>query len=99
MFDGLFLLFLLQPQSQVQKANISPASDEHVLDQLSQCEEKLMKLMEELDASGKGMDEIVREMEDEEVRVNMMQKACNSSNRARLYLLCSARPWYIQRSQ
>lgn len=54
------------PQSQVQKANISPASDEHVLDQMSQCEEKLMKLMEELDASGKGMDDIIKEMEEEE---------------------------------
>ena len=56
---------LLQPSSQVQKAKISPTSDEYVLDQLSQCEEKLLKVLEELD--GKELEDVLREMEDEDV--------------------------------
>ena len=54
-----------QPSSQVQKAKISPTSDEYVLDQLSQCEEKLLKLLEELD--GKDLDDLLNQMEEEEV--------------------------------
>lgn len=49
----------------MQKAKISPSSDEYVLDQLSQCEEKLLKLLEELD--GKDLDEMLTQMEEEEV--------------------------------
>ena len=60
----------MQPSSQVQKAKISPASDEYVLDQLSQCEEKLLKLLEELD--GKELDEVAKQMEEEEVRRNFV---------------------------
>ena len=59
--------FFLQPSSQVQKAKISPTSDEHVLDQLSQCEVKLLKVLEELD--GKELDDVVKEMEDEDVSI------------------------------
>ena len=54
-----------QQTSQVQKAKISPTSDEYVLDQLSQSEEKLLKLLEELD--GKDLDEMLNQMEEEEV--------------------------------
>ena len=60
--------FFLQPSSQVQKAKISPTSDEHVLDQLSQCEVKLLKVLEELD--GKELDDVVKEMEDEDVSID-----------------------------
>ena len=58
----------LQPSSQVQKAKISPTSDEYVLDQLSISEEKLLKLLEEIDQQGHDLDTLVKEMEDEDVR-------------------------------
>lgn len=54
------------PSSQVQKAKVSPSSDEYVLDQLATCEEKLLKLLEELESSGKSVDEIIKQMEAEE---------------------------------
>ena len=47
------------------QAQIAPTSDEYVLDQLSTCEEKLLKLLEELD--GKDLQQVVKEMEEEEV--------------------------------
>ena len=46
-------------------AKIPATSDEYVLDQLSTCEEKLLKLLEELD--GKDLNEVFKQMEDEEV--------------------------------
>ncbi len=61
----MLFVWYWQATSQVQKAKISPTSDEYVLDQLSQCEEKLLKLLEELD--GKELDEVIHQMEDEEV--------------------------------
>ncbi|XP_021339649.1 coiled-coil domain-containing protein 151-like, partial [Mizuhopecten yessoensis] len=48
----------------VPTAQIAPTSDEYVLDQLSLCEEKLLKLLEELD--GKEINEISKQMEEEE---------------------------------
>jgi len=60
------LKHLKAASSQVQKAKISPSSDEYVLDQLSQCEEKLLKLLEELDQSGKDISELAKQMEEEE---------------------------------
>ncbi|KAK2155197.1 hypothetical protein LSH36_246g02041 [Paralvinella palmiformis] len=54
------------PSSQVQKAKVSPSSDEYVLDQLATCEEKLLKLLEELESSAKSVDEIIKQMEAEE---------------------------------
>lgn len=56
-----------QPSSQVQKAKISATSNEYVLDQLSICEEKLLKLLEELDATGKDLTEVQDQMEEDEV--------------------------------
>jgi hypothetical protein len=38
-----------------------------VLDQLCVCEEKLMKLMEDLESSGKDVGELIGQMEMEEV--------------------------------
>ena len=62
----------------MQKAKISPTSDEYVLDQLSQCEEKLLKLLEELDQTGKDMNEISKQMEEEEVGFNCISLfSCN----------------------
>jgi hypothetical protein len=70
--DILCIFHGLQASSQVQKAKISPSSDEYVLDQLSQCEEKLLKLLEELDQSGKDVSELAKQMEEEEVRGNVI---------------------------
>ena len=42
-------------------------ADDYVIDLLAQCEQKLMKLMEDLD--GKDVSELYSGMEDEEVRV------------------------------
>ena len=47
-------------------AQIPPTSEEFVLDQLSRSEEKLLKLLEELD--GKDLNEVLKQMEEEEVR-------------------------------
>lgn len=52
----------------MQKSKISPTSDEFVLDQLSISEEKLLKLLEELEQSGKDVDELSRLIEEEDVR-------------------------------
>lgn len=49
------------------QAQIAPSSDEYVLDQLSTCEEKLLKLLEELD--GQDLNVVVKQMEEEEVRM------------------------------
>jgi len=55
----------LQTKGHVPTAKIPATSDEYVLDQLSTCEEKLLKLLEELD--GKDLNEVFKQMEDEEV--------------------------------
>ena len=53
------------------KSKISPTSDEWVLDQLSVCEEKLLKVLEDLDQrSGKDLEVISKEMNEEEVRMS-----------------------------
>ena len=54
-------------QTQRLRFEVSPTSDEYVLDQLSTCEEKLLKLMEELEASGNDVDQLTQQMEAEEV--------------------------------
>jgi len=54
---------------------VSPSSDEYVLDQLATCEEKLLKLLEELESSAKSVDEIIKQMEAEEVRSPLHQAA------------------------
>lgn len=46
---------------------ISKSSDEYVLDILSTSEEKLLKLLEELD--GQDLSDLLHEMEDQEVRL------------------------------
>ena len=54
-------------QSEVQKTKVPPTSDEYVLDELCICEEKLLKLMEELEASGNDVQLLTQQMEAEEV--------------------------------
>ena len=54
-------------QSEVQQIKVPPSSDEYVLDQLCVCEEKLLKLMEELEASGIDVQQLMLQMESEEV--------------------------------
>lgn len=56
-----------QPQSDVLKTKVAPESDEYVLDQLCVCEEKLMKLIEDLDGMGKNVNEVSQMMDEEEV--------------------------------
>ncbi|XP_070532404.1 outer dynein arm-docking complex subunit 3-like [Ptychodera flava] len=58
------LQHLKASKGHVPQAQLSPSSDEYVLDLLSQCEEKLLKLMEELD--DKDLDETLKAMEEEE---------------------------------
>lgn len=60
-----FCFYSMQSKGHVPTAQIAPTSDEYVLDQLSTCEEKLLKLLEELD--GKELQEIMKQMEEEEV--------------------------------
>jgi len=55
----------LQTKSHVPTAHLSPSSDEYVLDLLSVSEEKLLKLLEDLD--GRELMDILRQMEEEEV--------------------------------
>lgn len=64
-FMTQFCFYSMQSKGHVPTAQIAPTSDEYVLDQLSTCEEKLLKLLEELD--GKELQEIMKQMEEEEV--------------------------------
>lgn len=52
-------------KSHVPTAHLSPSSNEYVLDLLSVSEEKLLKLLEELD--GRQLADILHQMEEEEV--------------------------------
>lgn len=54
-----------QPKGHVPQAQLSPTSDEYILDLLGTSEQKLLKLMDEL--GGKDVDDIMKEMEDAEV--------------------------------
>ena len=60
---------IFQSKGHVPQAQIASTSDEYVLDQLSTSEEKLLKLLEELD--GKDLQAVVKEMEEEEVKCNI----------------------------
>jgi len=60
------LKVLKSAPSEVQKTKAPPTSDEYVLDQLCISEEKLLKLMEELESSGKDVNELTNQMEAEE---------------------------------
>jgi len=57
---------MLQNKGHVPGTQISKSSDEYVLDLLSTSEEKLLKLLEELD--GQDLEDVLTKMEEEEVR-------------------------------
>ena len=56
---------LFQPKGQGPVRLTQSTADDYVIDLLAQCEQKLMKLMEDLD--GKDVSELYSGMEDEEV--------------------------------
>jgi hypothetical protein len=60
------LKVLKSAPSEVQKTKVPPTSDEYVLDQLCICEEKLLKLLEDLESSGKDVNKLTQQMEAEE---------------------------------
>ena len=66
----------------VPTAKIPATSDEYVLDQLSTCEEKLLKLLEELD--GKDLNEVFKQMEDEEYHASLDSKLPTFNTRVKL---------------
>ena len=75
----LAICSIFQPPSNVLKPKIPAESDEFVLDQLSTCEEKLMKLIEDLDAMGKNVNEVSQMMDEEEVSYHSKLKHYLSS--------------------
>ncbi|XP_013080325.2 outer dynein arm-docking complex subunit 3-like [Biomphalaria glabrata] len=66
----------------VPTAQIPATSDEYVLDQLSTSEEKLLKLLEELD--GKDIAEILKQMEEEEFHASIEGKLPTYNTRVKL---------------
>jgi len=66
----------------VPTAQIAPSSDEYVLDQLSTSEEKLLKLLEELD--GQDLNETLRQMEEEEFHASIEGKLPQYNTRVKL---------------
>ncbi|XP_041369363.1 outer dynein arm-docking complex subunit 3-like [Gigantopelta aegis] len=66
----------------VPTAQIAPTSEEFVLDQLSRSEEKLLKLLEELD--GKDLNEVLKQMEEEEFHVAIEGKLPAYNTRVKL---------------
>eukprot|EP00118_Oscarella_pearsei_P002609 m.11020 g.11020 ORF g.11020 m.11020 type:complete len:554 (+) comp22903_c0_seq1:22-1683(+) len=57
---------LKAPKSLAPKVPLDPGSDEFVLEMLATCEQKLVKLVQELE--GRNLDEVMKEMEDLEFR-------------------------------
>lgn len=76
------LYHLKASKGHVPQAQIAPTSDEYVLDQLSTCEEKLLKLLEELD--GKDLQQVVKEMEEEEFHASIEGKLPQYNTRVKL---------------
>lgn len=76
------LQFLKATKSQVPVSHISAAGDEYILDLLGVCEQKLLRLMEEL--SGKDIQEVIKEMDDTEFRSAMEAKLPDHNTRVKL---------------
>ncbi|XP_015775617.1 PREDICTED: coiled-coil domain-containing protein 151-like [Acropora digitifera] len=76
------LQHLKAPKGHVPQAQLSPTSDEYILDLLGTSEQKLLKLMDEL--GGKDVDEIMKEMEDAEFRATMEGKLPQYNTRVKL---------------
>ena len=64
------LQHLKAPKGHVPQAQLSPSSDQYILDMLGTCEQKLLKLMEDL--GGKDIQDVMKEMEDMEVLWNFL---------------------------
>lgn len=76
------LYHLKANKGHVPQAQIAPSSDEYVLDQLSTCEEKLLKLLEELD--GQDLNAVVKQMEEEEFHASVEAKLPQYNTRVKL---------------
>ena len=63
--NNLLYGFISQPHSHVLKPKLDADSEEYVIEQLSQAEQKVVNLAEEL--SSRDLETIHKEMEDEEV--------------------------------
>ena len=61
----IYYHFCLQTKGHVPHAQLSADADEYVLDLLGTCEEKLLKLMEDL--GDQDVDNVLQSMEEEEV--------------------------------
>ncbi|XP_066564112.1 outer dynein arm-docking complex subunit 3 isoform X2 [Amia ocellicauda] len=70
------------PKSHVPAAHVPSSSDEHVLELLSQSEQKLLLLMEEL--KGKDLGAIMKEMEEEEFHTSIEGKLPDYNMRIKL---------------
>ncbi|EDV28138.1 Coiled-coil domain-containing protein 151 [Trichoplax sp. H2] len=70
------------PKGHVPQAQLSPTSDEYTLDLLGTCEQKLLKLMEELD--GRDMKELEKQMELEEYHSTLVNKLPQHNTRIKL---------------
>jgi len=66
----------------VPTAQIAATSDEYVLDQLSTSEEKLLKLLEELD--GNDLNDVLKQMEEEEFHASIEGKLPAYNTRVKL---------------
>lgn len=76
------LQHLKAPKGHVPQAQLSPTSDEYILDLLGTSEQKLLKLMDEL--GGKDINDIMKEMEDAEFRATMEGKLPQHNTRIKL---------------
>ncbi|XP_071802586.1 outer dynein arm-docking complex subunit 3-like [Asterias amurensis] len=76
------LQHLKATKGHVPQAQLSPTSDEYVLDLLSTCEEKLLKLMEDLD--GHDVDDTLQQMEEEEFHVGIEGQMPQHNTRIKL---------------
>ncbi|XP_071821247.1 outer dynein arm-docking complex subunit 3-like [Apostichopus japonicus] len=66
----------------VPQAQLNPEADEYVLDLLATCEEKLLKLLEELD--GHDVDETLKQIEEEEFQAGMESTVPHNNTRIKL---------------
>lgn len=76
------LQHLKAPKGHVPQAQLSPTSDEYILDLLGTSEQKLLKLMDEL--GGKDINDVMKEMEDAEFRATMEGKLPQHNTRIKL---------------
>lgn len=76
------LQHLKAPKGHVPQAQLSPTSDEYILDLLGTCEQKLLKLTDDL--GGKDISDVMKEIEDAEFRATMENKLPQFNTRVKL---------------